>query len=1378
MLDPPPVIPQPTGARWQQWLSALPMLAGTVATAMMFGGREGAGTFTYVVGGIFGLSTLGMLITNWGGAAGPRKAELLQARRDYLRYLATARQRVRTVITDQRVALGHRHPDPQALWAETVGPRVWERRPADADFCVVRVGIGPQSLATPLIAPAIDPAADLEPVTAGALRRFLNTYSVVGDLPISIALRAFTGVTLTDTAMPGPAADHAEARGLARAMVGQLVTFHAPDDLVVAACVAPELLHEWDWLKWLPHVLHPTRSDALGPRRLVVSSLRELDELLADVLGNRSRFQPGRAIGRRAPITAGPDPVSTPHVLVILDGADTDAAARINGEDGKGGEHGERGPVDERGPTDPGGKGGLGGMGGLSGKGGLAGVTLLRVGASPTGRPDHSTIVLTIDPDGALRSSTVEDQARVGLADGLSVVEAETVARRLAPLRLADTVREQAPLAADRNLTELLGIADISTADTTSLWSPRPARDVLRIPIGTGPDGAPVELDLKEAAQDGMGPHGLIVGATGSGKSELLRTLVLGLAATHSSEALNFVLVDFKGGATFASLDRLPHTSAVITNLADALPLVDRMRDAMSGELTRRQEVLRRAGNFASVRDYDRARAAGVDLPALPSLLLVCDEFTEMLTAKPDFIELFVQIGRIGRSIGVHLLLATQRLEEGRLRGLETNLSYRIALRTFTAHESRMTLGGASDAAELPSSPGHGFLRVGTGGLQRFKAAYVSGPHRTDAAPPADPRLRQILEFTSLHVPTEPLPEAVPKTEPPPGEEPRAETAAGPQAGAKAEANTATVGEPAESLMEVIVGRLTGRGIPAHRVWLPPLTDAPGLDELLGALGPDRDRGFTTANPSLWGVLQVPVAVVDKPFDQRRDAAWLDLAGSAGHVAIVGNPQSGKSTAVRTLVTALALTHTPREIQVYCLDFGGGSLGSLRDLPQVGSVAGRLETATVRRTVGEVATLLADRERLFAAHGVDSVATFRRLRRPADLDATLAVPEDGFGDVFLVIDGWSTLRNEYEDLEPVLTDVATRGLSYGIHLVATATRWADFRHTIRDLFGSRLELRLGDPADSIVNRRTAGDVPGGGGRGLTPEGLHLLTALPRVAGYPAIGVTVANAWPGPVAPAVRMLPAQLPYSALLTTTEQGERVPLGKGLALPLGIAEADLRPVLVDFASEPHLVAYGDSECGKSSLLRGLAESITRRYPPEQARIVLVDYRRSLLGAIKETEHLIGYGTAAENTGPLIESVAAYMDRRRPGAHVTSEQLRDRSWWTGPECFVLVDDYDLVATGPSNPMLPMLEYLSQARDVGLHLVVTRRAGGAARAAFDPILQRLRELGSPGLVMAGEREEGALVGHVRPGPQPPGRGWLVTRREGSRLVQLAYPTPG
>jgi S-DNA-T family DNA segregation ATPase FtsK/SpoIIIE len=426
-----------------------------------------------------------------------------------------------------------------------------------------------------------------------------------------------------------------------------------------------------------------------------------------------------------------------------------------------------------------------------------------------------------------------------------------------------------------------------------------------------------------------------------------------------------------------------------------------------------------------------------------------------------------------------------------------------------------------------------------------------------------------------------------------------------------------------------------------------------------------------------------------------------------------------------------------------------------------------MDTAAVRRTVGEIATLLSEREQRFARLGVDSMASYRRRR------ATGGVTEDPFGDVFLVIDGWATVRGEYDDLEPVITDIATRGLSYGIHVVAAASRWMDFRPAIRDLFGSRLELRLGDPTDSMVSRKAASNVPERNpGRGITAESLHFLTVLPELAGLGGetntLAKAVASAWSGPPAPPVRLLPPVVPYSQLdLDSTV---------GLHLPIGIAEADLRPVVVDFATEPHFLLFGDAECGKSSFLRALATSIVHRFAPDQARLILVDYRRSMLGAVS-TDHLIGYGSAAAQTTELIESVAGYMQRRLPGPDVTPQQLRDRSWWTGPECFVLVDDYDLVATGPNNPLLPLLEYLPQARDIGLHLVLTRRSGGAGRAMYEPVIQRLRELSSPGLVMSGSKDEGTLLGNVRAAPMPPGRGWLVTRKEGTRLVQIAHLPP-
>ncbi|MCW2638605.1 MAG: type secretion protein EccC [Dactylosporangium sp.] len=1301
-VDAPPEIPQATNARLQQIMQIVPMLAGTVATALLFAGKSG-GTYSYIVGGVFGISTLGMLATSWSNS-GPKKSEMMAARREYLRHLAMLRKRVRDTAERQRTGLFYRHPDPERLWSTVDSHRLWERRSGDGDFGIVRVAVGAQTLATPLIAPVTRPLEDLEPMTAGALRRFLDAYSVVPDLPVAVSVRGFSRVYVrgasADRGGGGrvTAATAEAARGLVRAMIAQLAVFHAPDDLLIAVCTSPERRGEWEWVKWLPHNLHPSKSDAVGPVRLVATTAAELEQRLDDLIANRPRFAPGGGTG--------------PHLVVILDGGELAGSAHL--------------------ATD----------------GGVDGVTLLDLDSPPPRLLDRTMVVL--DPSGPERrllTVSADDEGEVGTADTLARADAEALARRLAPLRLAAAARSSdAPMSRDLGLAELLGVADPHTFDVAQGWAPRPHRDRLRVPIGIGRDGQPVELDLKESAQDGMGPHGLLIGATGSGKSEVLRTLVLALAATHSSETLNFVLVDFKGGATFTSLDKLPHVAAVITNLADELPLVDRMVDAINGEVVRRQELLRRAGNFASVRDYEKARAGGAPLAPLPSLLIICDEFSELLTAKPDFIDLFVQIGRVGRSLGVHLLLASQRLEEGRLRGLEVHLSYRIGLRTFSALESRTVLGVA-DAYELPRAPGHGYLKFGTEPLVRFKAAYVSGPYRRSGeVTTADGRRvgGRVQDFRTHYVP---VPE-------------RSQTSAEPVA-------------EGESLLDILAARLAGKGIPAHQVWLPPLTTAPSVDELVGPVVLDPARGLSVSNPQLHGALQVPVALVDKPYEQRRDLLWLQLEGAAGHVAVVGGPQSGKSIALRTLITGLALTHTPAEAQVYCLDFGGGQLSGLRDLPHVGGVSGRLDTAAVRRTVGEVATLLADRERRFAALGVDSMAAYRRRRATGVSGADGSAGQDPFGDVFLVVDGWGTLRSEYDDLETVVTDIATRGLSYGIHVIATASRWMDFRPAIRDLFGSRLELRLGDPSDSSISRKAAANVPERTpGRGITAEQLHFLTALPKLAGGEPTDLVkqLAAGWTGAPAPRVRMLPAVVPFSAIANVRDDHEP------LSLPVGIAEADLRPVMVDFDSEPHFLVFGDAESGKSTFLRSIATTITARFTPEQARIIMVDYRRSLLGAV-QTEHLIGTGSTAASTLELTQSVAGYMHSRLPPGDVTQEQLRTRSWWTGPECFVLVDDYDLVAGGPNNPLLPLLEYLAQARDVGLHLIMTRRSGGAGRAMFEPVIQRLRELSSPGLIMSGDRDEGPLLGNVRPSVQPPGRGWLVTRKEGARLVQVAHVPP-
>jgi DNA segregation ATPase FtsK/SpoIIIE, S-DNA-T family len=863
-------------------------------------------------------------------------------------------------------------------------------------------------------------------------------------------------------------------------------------------------------------------------------------------------------------------------------------------------------------------------------------------------------------------------------------------------------------------LPDLLGLGDPATYDITAAWATRPAGDRLRIPIGVGEDGTPVELDLKESAQGGMGPHGMCIGATGSGKSELLRTLILGLAMTHSPEVLNFVLVDFKGGAAFLGFDSLQHVSAVITNLADDLPLVDRMYDALHGEMVRRQELLRATGNYASLHDYERAREKGADLNPIPTLFIVLDEFSELLSAKPEFIELFVMIGRLGRSLGVHILLASQRLEEGRLRGLDAQLSYRIGLRAFSAMESRAVLG-VPDAYELPPIPGMGYLKKDPTSIVSFRSAYVSGPHR------------------------------------------------------KAQDSDGVY----QSVAEVVLERLAGKGPTAHGIWLPPLDEPPCVNQLLPPLHRTQTQGLTTAGWDLRGKLRVPVGVVDRPLDQRRDPLWLDLDGAAGHVGVAGAPQSGKSTMLRTLISSLALTHTPQEVQFYCLDFGGGTLTAFSGLPHVGGVASRLDTERVRRTVAEVTSLLEQREREFAAQGIDSVATYRRLR------AEGRIADDGFGDVFLIVDGWLTLRQEFEAVEPAITDVAARGLGFGIHVVAAANRWSEFRAAVRDLFGTKLELRLGDPYESEVNRKLAANVPEQTpGRGLTRDGHHFLTALPRIDGRETAdslsnGVShllaaVQDAWSGPTAPKVRLLPNVFPVSELPAPTASNQRI--------SIGVDESALAPAYLDFMSDPHFMVFGEPECGKSNLLRLIAEAIIARHPPAGARLVFVDYRRSLLDTA-DTEHRIAYAPSSTAAQSMMSDIVRALNERLPPLDVTPDQLRARSWWTGPDLYLVVDDYDLVSIS-ANPLAPIAELLPQARDIGLHLILARSIGGAARAMYDPVIQRMREMATPALVMSGDEDEGALFGSIRPQRLPRGRGFLIQRHTGAKLVQTALVDPG
>jgi DNA segregation ATPase FtsK/SpoIIIE, S-DNA-T family len=1133
-------------------------------------------------------------------------------RRQYLAYLGRLRDSVSEIAVAQCCSSKASHPDPDTLWTLIGGPRMWERRATDADFCLVRVGIGTQSLACRLVAPQIPSEELCDPVTASALRRFIHTQSTI-VAPATIGLRDGELVRIDG--------DVTVVRGLLRAMLCQLAVLHPPDQVLIIAAISDRNRVHWDWLKWLPHNQHPTDVDETGPVRMMFPNTLEAQHALTGV--------------------------RVPQVVVI---AELDEIAE---------------PV--------------------------TGATTIAVGTSSDGAP------LEIRQSGERQPGLCPDR--------MDPVDALICARRLAGYR----VGVAHPRGNSPGWQGLVGLPDVDRFDPNALWCSQQHRDRLRVPIGSTVEGTPLELDIKEPAENGMGPHGLCVGATGSGKSELLRTIALGMMALNSPEVLNLLLIDFKGGATFLDLSQAPHVAAVITNLADDAPLVARMRDALAGEMNRRQQLLRTA-DCVGVAAYERARRAGAPLAALPTLFIIVDEFSELLSQHPDFADMFVAIGRLGRSLGVHLLLASQRLDEGRLRGLEAHLSYRMCLKTLSASESRTVLGTV-DAYQLPATPGAGLLRTTASELIRFQAAMVSGSPQS-RTPSCGPTVsaRSVRVFSTR--------------------------VAGPVTRA-----VETPGPPARTIVRAVLDRLSGQGPRAHRVWLPPLGPAPPLHTLLA------DAACTPAD------LRVPIGLVDRPFEQCRTPLIVDLSGAAGNVAVIGAPQSGKSTALRTLFTALAATHDPGQVQFYCLDFGGGALTSIQMLPHVGAIAGRAESRRVARIVAECESIVRRREAVFSEHGIVSMAQYRQRRA--------APGSDALGDVFLVIDGWATVRQEFESLETSITAIAAQGLSFGVHVMLSASRWAEVRPSLRDQIGTRIELRLGEPADSELNRKAAQHVPRDSpGRGISRDGLHMVIALP-VAEVPA-GESVA--------PPIPLLPMQVDRDAVVRQSSvEFER-------RILLGLEERRLQSVAVDFGRHSHLLVLGDNECGKTATLRTLCLEIVRTQTAAQAQLLIVDFRRTLLGVV-ESEHLRGYAMSPAALAVLLPGLLDLLRGRMPPPDASQAELRGGSRWSGPDVYIVVDDYDLVATPAGNALVSILEFLPYARDLGLHLAIARRSGGAERALFEPLLASLRDLGCLTLMMSGSPGEGASFGSAHPVRLPPGRGLLRMQAGDEQLVQVAWSAP-
>ncbi len=1179
----------------------------------------------------------------------------------YKRRISEMRRQMESEHEQQRIYYFHNYPNPEKTMAiaddidrvenakvEDVrsGTRLWERRPTDHDFLNLRLGISTRP------STVIYKISENEQVSNPLMReatRLAENSRLLFDVPVTIPLffqadekekkkveskvqdQQGTDEKTVEVKKSeirhsiGISGDSEEiVHAYLRTMLVDYAAFHSPQDTMLYVAGTSEMRKHWRWAYALPHCKESGVNETLQ---------FESDERPGENDADRMRlfWKNVRTILERRRMRlqdkeSGAD-VKLPFMLVVVDvqtvAPDWSCLRDLEGEatistillDGQ-----------------------------------ELGAGIIFVVPDRKKIPSRCQAILEVGYDQMDEESAVFRYAETGFntiryVGKTKLVSAQEMARnfskRLEPLDIRRGYGSS--LASTVTLLEMLNLNTIDQLQeyTSENWkrSMNPSSaDWLYTAVGLLSGNEPRVLTFSAKAD---GVHGLIAGSTGSGKSELLMTLIIGMALNFNPDVLNFVLIDYKGGAAFEPFKKLPHKVDIVTNLDQSATA--RVFASIIAELDRRQKL----NTYTNSKDIVHYRRKGLNLeqgrPPYPHLFIIIDEFAEMISGNAEYKAQLESITRLGRALGVTLILAAQR-PVGVTDQMRANIKFRICLRVETPDDSRELLRRADAAFLPPGIPGRGYLQVGNENIELIQTAYTGGDYKG----PQEENVAPNVIWMD-----------------------RAKKSAGQKAT-----------EPPK-LYDVIVDMLANTALkeskPQWRPWpefLPaqsgsnyltlttPLDTAYMNDDDIDLLrGTDTEKmtgmALNEKAETFWGEefrwgdlvwgktsMRPLIGIVDNPYQASQKPLMVDF--SNGHATIFGASGRGKTTFVRTVITSLVLTHSPDELHIYILDFGGRALTIFQDLPHVGAVITSEEDERVMRVLRKINDIIDQRQMLFSEAKVNNLDSYNNTHKEKTLPAVL-----------VVIDNFAEFKEYYEGLMGALISLIREARAYGVHFLITADVTNALTGKLFNLITERFTLKLSDSSgySDVVGRGVPADLSSVPGRGYVRVGnmpLEFQTALSFIPeeNDPDNLSKIAkmctrmqqiwnNSWKGEKPSTVETLPMRVSLDGLLHEAE----IPKIKRLYSVLGIDDRSLQPAIIDIERMgPHLTVIGQPFSGKTTTLRSIILSLASNYSPEDLMFVFVDYSRKLWKgsdyALTNLPHVVDTVNEIDQLDELLENM------------------------------------------------------------------------------------------------------------------------------------------